>query len=112
MSTSLSLADFRIQFPEFVNLPDALVTQRIAWAEAQTDTAVWKDTRSIGIGFLVAHYCSITPSAEDMRLEKNKGNPTTFYEIEFNKLVRKVAGGARVAVLRSEHLAIVAKLRG
>lgn len=111
MATSLSLADFRIQFPEFGNLPDPLVSQRIAWAEMQMDSAVWGDIRSIGIGFLVAHFCALSPRAEDMRLQKDKGNPTTFYEIEYSKLVRMVAGGARVAVLRSEHNAIVAKLR-
>lgn len=112
MATSLSLADFRIQFPEFTNLPDAQVSQRIEWAELQMDTTVWGDIRSIGIGFLTAHFCSLTARGSDMRLQKNKGEPTTFFEIEFNKLVRKVAGGARVATLRAEQAAIVAKLRG
>lgn len=111
MATTLSLADFRAQFPEFNNLPDAMVTTRIAWAEAETDPGIWGDDRSIGIGFLTAHYCAMTPRGEDMRLQKDKGAPQTFYEMMFQKWVLKKAGGARISALQSELRAIRNSIR-
>lgn len=102
MATSLSLSEFRTQFPEFGNLPDALVSQRLSWAHDRLDSTVWGDYRSIGAGFLTAHFCAMSPRAEDMRLKRNKGEPYTFYELEFNRWVRIVAGGARIAATANE----------
>jgi hypothetical protein len=99
MSTTITTAQFRERFPEFGNLPDSMIEQRISWAEAETDEGIWGDNRPIGIGFLTAHYCAMTPRGEDMRLKNSKQEPTTFYEIQFKKLMRKVAGGARLAIL-------------
>lgn len=106
MTTELTIEDFRTQFPEFEAMPDNMVSQRLSWAHTQCDVSVWGDYRSIGVGFLTAHYCAMSPGGEDMRLERSKGMPLTFYELQYNDWVRRVAGGARVAALQSELTAI------
>lgn len=111
MSETLTLAEFRAAFPEFQNFPDSMVQQRIDWALAECDPEVWGDKRSIGAGFLAAHYITLSPRGEDMRLKKNKGAPTSFYEIQFDRWKLKLAGGARIAAIKSEIAAITSKLR-
>jgi len=111
MATTLSLAEFRTRFPEFTNLPDALVSSRLEWANAELNEGVWGDERDIGLGFLTAHYCALAPRGEDMRLKKSKDSPTTFYYMEYKRWLTMRAGGARISAITRERNKLLNNLR-
>jgi hypothetical protein len=93
----LTLEQFRLAFPEFEAMPDEQVQLRLDWAHRQCNASVWGDFRADGVGWLTAHFCAMGPGGRDMRLEQKvlkSSTPLSIYQVQYNQLVRKVAGGA------------------
>lgn len=90
----MTAAEFKTLWPEFANAADALVTARIAVAEALCPEAVWTDEtlRDEAIGLTAAHALALSPAARDMQLSHDG---TTIYESRLNDLRAIVAGGPR-----------------
>ena len=112
MATTLSLADFRTQYPQFQNQSDAYVSFYLSFAAEFVDVTTWGDRASFGIGLLAAHHLSLAPSARDSRLDISKQTGvTTVYKQLYDELVIQVAGGARAAMYSSEMAKIRNKIR-
>lgn len=54
-STVLPTPDFRTRYPEFVDVPDAVVDLALEDAEADTSSSVFGDLHARAIGALAAH---------------------------------------------------------
>lgn len=75
---SVTLADFRVRFPEFVNVSDGLVQACIDEAVLEIDTEVWGDRAFVGVMYLAAHRLSLSPYGQGARLV-GKDDKTTYY---------------------------------
>ena len=90
-------ATFRVIFPEFSRASDALVSSRIAMAEARTPLDIWGDLRPQGLAWLAAHLLAMAPEAKDMRKGEKPGE--TMYKGQRDHLALVVSSGFRVAGL-------------
>ena len=91
----MTAAEFKALFPEFTNAPDALVTARLAWAEARTPIDIWGAYQAEGIGWYTAHFLALLPNAKDMRKGEKPGE--SMYLRERQRLGLVLSSGFRTA---------------
>ena len=88
---AISLVDFRVKFPEFANVPDALVSAQLADTILEINASVWKECTSQGHGLLTAHRLSLSPWGQGVKLVSKDG--TTTYGKQYSELRTIVACG-------------------
>lgn len=103
---AVTLANIKGSFPEFAltqvdgttpdTAQDALITAKIAEAEAQVDRTIFANTANadVAIKYLTAHLLALSPTAVDARLLKKDG--TTIYWPTFVRVSRAASFGYRV----------------
>ena len=85
---------FLERFPEFDSADPKLVAQVIAEAQSELCPDIWGSLYEPGWLYLAADKLALSPMGESVRLE---GSPNkTAYRLEFERLCRCVAMGARV----------------
>lgn len=100
---AVTLETFKAAFPEFdldgesglteeeIDAHDALVTAKIAEAEAMLDRTVFPSTENAdaAISYKAAHLLALSPSGINARLVKDKkGDPRTLYKPTLDTLVK------------------------
>lgn len=93
---SMSLATFRVEFPEFVGVGDALVEAKLANALARTDVTGFGDDADAAQGLYAAHLLAIAPGGQTSRQEGSDKSSTTYLD-EWKRLARARFGGPRLA---------------
>lgn len=88
---------FIIQFPEFTNSTVSLVEACLAAAALEIDTEVWGDKATQGQYYLTAHKMALSPLGNNAQMFVKLGETTTVYWVHYQKLVRQVSSGYRVA---------------
>lgn len=87
----LSLADFRVRFPEFENVPDPMISAALSDAVEEINFDIWKELTSQGHGLLTAHNLSNSPWGQGVKLVAKDGSTT--YGARYAELRRIVACG-------------------
>jgi hypothetical protein len=90
----MNLTAFRVQFPEFAKVPDALVQAHLDAADLEIDAEIWGVKADQGQGYLAAHKLTLSPFGQAARLV-SKGEGTTYFS-HYNSLKHQVASGFRV----------------
>lgn len=90
----MTLSTFRLEFPEFQNATDSMVTALLARAALEVDAPTYGDRYDHAHGLLTAHYISCSPGGEVSRLETDKSETT--YGKAYLKLQRAAAALIRV----------------
>ncbi len=85
---SVTIASFKVRFPEFANTDPALVQAVIDEAAAETPARTWRHKADQGVLQLAAHKLAISPSGQDARLSTD-GRSTYLQERE--RLERQIA---------------------
>lgn len=93
---AMSLATFRVRFPEFVAVGDALVEAALADALSRTDSTGFGDDADAAQGLLAAHLIAMGPGGATARQEGNDKARTSYLE-ERQRLARARFGGPRLA---------------
>lgn len=88
----MDLAAFRTRFPEFGNVPDALIEAVLAEALLELNAEIFDTLLDTAQGYLTAHKLAISPYGVGTKLV-NKDN-TTSYGQHFDALVAKTVEGA------------------
>lgn len=89
---------FLEQFPEFVNTntaQPALILRMLAAALLEIDSEVWGLKADQGQMYLAAHKLALSPFGNNAELKAGTG--ITSYQVHYDKLVRQVSHGYRVA---------------
>ena len=94
---AMSRATFRVEYPEFVAVSDALVDAKLAAALARTDTTAFGDDADAAQGLLAAHLLAIAPFGQTARQEGNDKAKSSYLE-EWQRLARARFGGPRLMV--------------
>jgi hypothetical protein len=96
MAATLTLASFRISYPDFSAASDTLVQSIIDSTNAECVHFRTEAVANLASGLLTAHRLSLMSGGEDMRLVA-KGIPTSHYYLEYQNLCRKHFGGPYLA---------------
>ena len=80
----LTLAQFRVSFPEFKSATDPLVEACLARAESLIEPSVWLGLTDEGHGLLTAHILALSPNGQMARMQTDKGKST--YGTEYQSL--------------------------
>lgn len=91
---ALVLSDFRIRFPEFLNVADTLVEAKLAEALHAVNDSVWGDEADTGQGLMAAHLLSVAPGGVQARLASDKA--ATTYARQYRDMVDRLTCGLRV----------------
>lgn len=91
----MTYATFVIQFPEFGAVDPALVQAHLEAAALEIDLDVWGSKASQGQAYLAAHKMALSPFGNNAKLSQNNG--LTTYAIHYERLMRQVSSGFRVA---------------
>ncbi len=86
----IDLARFRVRFPEFKFVTDALVQAVLDETTLEISAEVWGVKQDLGHGLLTAHRLAVSPAGQAARLVSAKGD--TVYFGEYQRLVIEVAG--------------------
>jgi hypothetical protein len=89
------IAQFLIQFPEFAKTDFNQVQATLDAAALEIDASVWRAKADQGQAYLAAHKLALSPFGQGARLSAKDG--TTIYWTHYEKLVKQVASGFRVA---------------
>lgn len=90
----MTASEFKVEFPEFANAPDALVTAKLADAAAQVNATTWGDLTDRGVKYLAARLLALSPQGRAMKLVSADGK--TAYDDTYMAMKRSVASGFRV----------------
>lgn len=95
---AISLVDFRVKFPEFANVPDALVNAQLSDTILEINASVWRELTSQGHGLLTAHRLSLSPWGQGVKLSAKdtvRGNAytTTTYGAQYMEMRTVAACG-------------------
>ena len=85
---------FFTRFPEFIGTDPHLMEDVLSEARSELNREAWEELYLTGMMFLAADKLARSPMGEAVRLE-GESNKTT-YGLEFERLCRLVAMGARV----------------
>jgi len=91
---SVTLAKFRVDFPEFANTADAIIEARIAMAIRQVNSTIYGGKTDDAIEWLTADMVACGPLGEQARLSKD--SKTTIYREQYEAIKQQVAYGFRV----------------
>lgn len=87
---------FLVQFPEFRNTDTDIVDAMLAAADLEIDRTVWNEKADQGQMYLAAHKLALSPFGNAAQLVA-AGSTVTVYLDHFERLVRQVSSGFRVA---------------
>lgn len=93
---AVSRSRFIQQFPEFANTDASVVESMLAAAELEIDRDVWNEKADQGQMYLAAHKLALSPFGNSAQLVA-KGTTVTVYLDHYERLVRQVSSGFRVA---------------
>jgi len=88
---TVSVAYFKINYPEFRETKDSLVQAKINSATKRIAAPTWGDRANDGVMLLTAHLLSLSPSGEHARLKKE--DDMTIYSAELQRMRRAVTMG-------------------
>ncbi len=88
------LATFRVQFPEFKGVTDALVQAMLDASLLEIDAFIWGAKADQGQAYLTAHKLATSPFGQNARMVSKNGETT--YEKNYRTLIRQVSSGYRV----------------
>jgi|GEM_PF-6584795 len=88
---SVTVRQFRIEFPEFRGIDNAVIQRGLADANLQINREVWGDKSDAGQKYLAADLIASGPLGEKARLSKN--DKTTVYLEKYMRLMRQVTAG-------------------
>lgn len=88
----MDLAAFRTRYPEFGNVPDALIEAVLAEALLELNETIFGDMLSTAQGFLAAHKLAVSPYGVGTKLVNKDGS--TSYGVHFDAIVAKTVEGA------------------
>lgn len=89
----MTLVTFRLQFPEFQNIPDAQVTQFLSVAASMMDLGIWGNQFDQGQAYLAAHLLVRSAFGQSGRMIAKDGAASSTYKSEYDRLVTVVAAG-------------------
>ncbi len=97
----MDLPTFRINFPEFSGVPDALITAKLAMAALEVDSQLFGTKFDSAHGNLTAHYLCTSPFGQNARMTVSKDfkadqDGTTVYWRQFYRIRSAVTIGFRV----------------
>lgn len=93
---AVSRSRFVQQFPEFANTDAALVQTMLDAAELEIDRTVWNEKGDQGQMYLAAHKLALSPFGNSAQLVA-EGSTVTTYLDHYDRLVRQVSSGFRIA---------------
>lgn len=88
----MDLAAFRTRYPEFGNVPDALITAVLAEALLELNETIFGDLIDTAQGCLTAHKLAVSPYGVGTKLVNKDGS--TSYGVHFEALTAKTVEGA------------------
>lgn len=91
---AVTVAAFRVQFPEFTNTNADQLQAHLDAAELEIDREVWGAKGDQGQMYLAAHKLSLSPFGNNAELAAKGGE--TSYEIHYAALVRQIGEGILV----------------
>lgn len=91
---NMTLAEFRVRYPEFKNAGDTLVQAVLDETEGELDTEVWASKWDTGHGLLTAHRLALSPFGQTARMVDAQRSTT--YKKHFDEIVVQVSAGIRV----------------
>lgn len=91
---AVTLAAFRVAFPEFVDVGDPLVQAKLDEAALRCDPTVWVHLTDAGIGWLAAALLAASPFGRNARMQPDTNLST--YAVEYNTLAAAVSCGFRL----------------
>ena len=89
---TLSVASFKVRFPEFAQTPTALIETALADAYRNCDERVYGEKLDQAAGFYAADQIATSPFGMQARLETD--DSVTTYWVQYERLARSCAGGA------------------
>ena len=89
----MTLATFRVQFPEFKAMSDGFVQSWLDASALDLDPTLWGVHYDQGHGLLTAHQISSTPFGQAARTT----DEDTMYYALYQRKLRQVTSGYRVA---------------
>lgn len=87
----VSAATFIVNYPEFTNAPNALVTNELANAYTMTAATTWGVYQDQGAQLRTAQALALSPFGRGMALANEEG--ATVYDTRLDALVMVVAAG-------------------
>lgn len=84
----LDLATFRSEFPEMDNMPDALVSAKLADAHLYFDEDLFGDLYLSAVKYQAAMLIAASPFGADLRIAK--GSPETLYHESLRMIESKI----------------------
>jgi hypothetical protein len=99
---AVDFTSFTNAFPEYKKTSVPLVDAKLAEARLQVDSEVWGTKTDLGVSYLAAHLLAMSSHGQHARLVPANAKATredalTTYEREYQRLLRSVASGFRVA---------------
>ena len=91
---AVSVEQFRLEFPEFVNANEGLLAGKIADATAMLNASAFGTMHDQAIKYMAAHLVALSPNGEFARLDPNEQNDgaRTTYERQYLSIQRGVIG--------------------
>ena len=98
---AVTAASFKIAFPEFDRVANALIEAKLAEATRELNAEQWADLFDDGVSYLAANLLSMAPQGQNARLQPATARVTredalTTYERRFRQLQIIVSSGRRV----------------
>lgn len=91
----MTLSDFRVQFPSFSGVPDALINAKLTAVLLEIDPNLFGLFTDQAQGFLCAHYLTQEPFGQNARMS-TKPNGSSTYWAQFERIRSFVTVGFRV----------------
>lgn len=89
----VTATNFKLQFPEFSEIPDTYIDTWLADAYLCIDATIWGPKTDLGAKFLAAHLMANMPAGRNAQLSTKDGKST--YGAQYDELVEQVSGGFR-----------------
>ncbi len=91
---AVTVASFKVGFPEFIPAGDTLIANKLAAAVLQVDASVWGSKTDLGVELTTAHLLALSPLGQSARLVNKDGS--TIYERRLVEMMAQVTSGYRV----------------
>lgn len=90
----MTLAEFKVQYPEFTKAGDSILTAFLSAAALQLSPAYWTTYYDQGHGLLTAALLADSPNGQNARLQSDKGTST--YRKQYERLLSEITFADRV----------------
>jgi hypothetical protein len=91
----MDLPTWRVRFPEFAKVPDAVAQANLDAASLSINVGVWLGLADEGQAYLAAHMLALSPQGQMARLDVKAGGVTT-YELHYKRLMSQISPAASV----------------